>query len=41
MKRMNGWCSWLVQLRCGGVVGGNGKPWKYGGDRGSVGVRLI
>ena len=22
MKRMNGWCSWLVQLICGGGVGG-------------------
>lgn len=36
---MNGWCSGLVQLRCGGGVGGKGKLLeKYGGDGGSIGV---
>lgn len=28
LKRINGRCSWLVQLRCGGGVGGKGKCWK-------------
>ena len=36
---MNGCCSWSVQLRCGGGVGGKRKLLeKYGGDGGSIGV---
>ena len=36
---MNTCCSWLVQLRCGGSVGGKGKLLeKYGGDGASIGV---
>lgn len=36
---MNGCCSWLVQLRRGGGVGGKGKLLeKCGGDGGCIGI---